>query len=123
MQRQLILGLVSLALAAAGCGANAAAASQNSTATIAGTFRIEGGPYPGINRPLSGEIAIHRGGESGPIVARVDAVAGRFQVKLPPGRYIAVGQSARVGGIGCVSTVATATADQTARVAVTCDVP
>jgi hypothetical protein len=123
MQRQLILGMVSLALAAAGCGASAAAASQNSTATIAGTFRIEGGPYPGINRPLSGEIAIHQGSETGAIVARVNAVAGRFQAKLPPGRYVAVGQSERVGGVGCVSTVTTASAGQTAHVAVSCDVP
>jgi hypothetical protein len=123
MQRHQVLSLLALAVVAAGCGTSSAASSPSSTATIAGTFRIEGGPYPGINRPLSGEIAIHRGSQSGPVVVRVDAVAGRFQVKVSPGRYVAVGQSARVGGIGCVSTARSVSADQTVHVTVSCDVP
>jgi ABC-type Fe3+-hydroxamate transport system substrate-binding protein len=125
MQRRLILGILaaSVAMAAAGCGTSSAAPSQSSTATIAGTFRIEGGPYPGINRPLSGEITIHTGSATGRVVARVDAVAGRFQVKVPPGRYVAVGQSERVGGIGCQSSVGTASANHTVHLAVSCDVP
>jgi hypothetical protein len=123
MQRQLILSVLALAVAATACGTSSAATSPKSAATIAGTFRIEGGPYPGINRPLSGEIEIHSGTLSGAVVARVDAVDGRFTVKVPPGTYVAVGQSARVGGVGCVASPRTVTADQTVHVTVSCDVP
>lgn len=52
-----------------------------------GTFRVNGGPYPGIDEALSGTITFE-----GPITEEVSAADGMFTVGLPPGEYKVTGQ-------------------------------
>jgi hypothetical protein len=128
MRLHLSLPAAALALCLAGCATTAAASDHGSTAssqaTIVGTFRIIGGPYPGINRPLSGVIKIHVGSESGRVVAVTTAKAGHFTVAVPPGQYVAVGTSGSQSSLICTSGEAkTVHAQKTSRFAVSCDVP
>lgn len=90
--------------------------------TIVGTFRIEGGPAPGINRPLSGQITIHAGSATGRIVGTATAVSGHFHSTVAPGRYVLVGTTNHVTGALCTADT-TALAGHTAHVGVRCDVP
>ena len=77
------LSLGALGLGLGGCASNTASAittggPTNATTTIVGTFRIQGGPYPGINRPLNGPIEIRANTATGRIVARTTAEHGKF---------------------------------------------
>jgi hypothetical protein len=125
------LGVIAL-VAAAGCGASgssgggtgstASGQPTKATVTIHGTFRIQGGPYPGINRPLSGQITIHAGSETGRVVGTVDAVAGHFHATVAPGRYVLVGKDSGGSDLLCTADT-TALAGHIAHAPVRCDVP
>jgi hypothetical protein len=126
LRQGVLVATAGLCLAA--CAANAAAPSHpppnKADGTIVGTFRIQGGPYPGINRPLSGRIEIHLGSESGRVVATTTAKAGHFTVAVPTGRYVAVGRTGSGSSLLCSSGEAkTVHATKTVNVAVYCDVP
>jgi hypothetical protein len=71
---------------------------------VTGVLREIGGPPPGIDKPLAGEIVVHKGASStGPEVGRVSADStGRFVVRVPPGTYFFVGTPRHVG-ITCSS--------------------
>jgi hypothetical protein len=117
------LGLI--ALSAAGCGSGGSTANgqpAKATVTIRGTFRIQGGPFPGINRPLSGLITIHAGSETGKVVGTVNAVDGHFQTTVAPGRYVVVGKDSGSADLLCTVDT-TALAGHIAHAPVRCDVP
>jgi hypothetical protein len=125
MRQLATIGSLALGLCLVGCGSSSTPGNGNGatpTATIVGAFRIEGGPAPGINRPLDGQITIHAGTTTGHVVATVTAVSGHFRATVPPGRYVAVGKSDGESGIPCTGS-ATALAGHTSHVTVTCDVP
>jgi hypothetical protein len=115
------------ALCAAGCasgssGGDASGQPVKATVAMVGTFRIQGGPAPGINRPLSGTITIHAGSATGKVVDTVTATSGHFHATVAPGRYVLVGTTAHLTGAMC-TTDATAIAGHTVHVGVNCDVP
>jgi hypothetical protein len=119
---------VTAGLCLAACAASAATPNHpppnQADGTIVGTFRIQGGPYPGINRPLSGKIEIHAGSESGRVVATTTAKAGHFIVTVPAGQYVAVGRTGSGSSLLCTSGEAkTVHATKTVHIAVECDVP
>jgi hypothetical protein len=130
MRQLATIGVLAIGLCLAGCSSSSAPATGNNgggtsvapTATIIGTFRIQGGPAPGINRPLDGKITIHANSQTGQVVGSVIASKGRFRTTIAPGRYVFVGMSSRVGGVGCTAS-ATALGGQTVHVNVRCDVP
>jgi hypothetical protein len=127
MKRLAILSLAAFAVCAAGCGDTPATASSQpakATVNVVGTYRIQGGPAPGINRPLSGTIVIHVNSETGKIVDTVTAVKGHFTATVAPGRYVAVGTTGSGASLICSSGLATtATAGHTLHLNVRCDVP
>lgn len=72
---------------------------DRNAANVLGTFRMVGGPAPGISRPLSGTIAIHKNNRNGRIVKTVHAAGrGMFATFLPTGRYWLVGTSPQFDG-------------------------
>jgi hypothetical protein len=126
LQQSVLVATAGLCLAA--CAANAATPNHpppnKPDGSIIGTFRIQGGPYPGINRPLSGTIEIHVGSETGQVVATTTAKAGHFTVAVPAGRYVAVGRTGSGSSLLCTSGEAKAVhATKTVHLAVYCDVP
>jgi hypothetical protein len=127
MRIRLSLGVVALAVCLAGCSSSTSAPSSRSQAsdgTIIGSFRIVGGPSPGINNPLSGTIEIHLMSATGRVIATTTAVSGHFRVAVPPGDYVATGTSARQSGVPCTSDSRTdVRAKATAHLTVSCDVP
>lgn len=85
---------------------------------VDGTFRVGGGPYPGIDEPLSGTITF-----TGPVTERVSASDGTFTVGLPPGEYKVSGQpEGHFAAVICASTTVTVAAAKTERVDVACAV-
>ena len=66
------------------CVLGACAEDDARLATVTGTFRVSGGPAPGINEPLSGIIVFD--GEGADIEVSVPQ-SGRFEVRLPGGDY------------------------------------
>ena len=128
MRHHVLLGLTTLALLAAGCGHSQSTPGDltggHRDATIAGRFRIVGGPAPGINRPLSGRIEVHAGTATGKVVAVTSTTSsGVFSVSVPAGRYVLVGLTGHSTGAACTSGLPTPVAGQTARATVQCDVP
>ncbi len=119
------LGLAACVAGAAGCATTSAHASgqpAKATVTIRGTFRIQGGPYPGINRALSGRITIHAGTATGKVVGTANAVSGHFRATVAPGHYVLVGQDSEGSDLLCTADT-TAVAGHVAHAAVRCDVP
>jgi predicted lipoprotein len=110
-------------------GENGSAAATDTpdrqAANVRGTFRMVGGPYPGISRPLTGTITIHQQNHDGPVVKTVQtATRGTFATRLSPGRYWFVGTSSHVTGVGCANLHAvTVTDGGVARVQVVCAIP
>jgi hypothetical protein len=127
MMRLAILGVAAVAVCAAGCSSTPATAISppaKATVNVVGTYRIQGGPAPGINRPLSGTIVIHANSETGKVVETVTAVKGHFTTTVAPGRYVAVGTTGSGASVICTSGLAaTATAGHTLHLNVRCDVP
>lgn len=97
--------------------------SGSGQATIAGTFRAIGGPYPGISQPMSGRVVVHIGTAQGRAVASTRATHGRFRVAVPPGRYVLVGDYPSLPGPFCVSQPTSVRAGNTARAHVICPIP
>jgi hypothetical protein len=124
-----LLGLAALALLAAGCGHSQSSPGNptggHGDGTIAGRFRIVGGPAPGIDRPLSGRIDVHAGAATGKVVAVTSTTSsGAFSVSVSAGRYVLVGLTGHSTGASCTSGLpTTVAAGQTARAIVQCDVP
>jgi hypothetical protein len=127
MKRLAILSLAAFAVCAAGCGDSPATASTQpakATVDVVGTYRIQGGPAPGINRPLSGTIVIHSGSETGKIVDTVTATNGHFHATVAPGSYVAVGTTGSGAHLICTSGLpAKAKPGHTLHLNVRCDVP
>jgi hypothetical protein len=64
-------------------------------ATVTGTLRMIGGPSPGVNRTVSGNVtATNQSGQRFSTTARDD---GNFAMELPPGVYDIVGHSPNFG--------------------------
>ena len=84
---------------------------------VSGTFRVSGGPYPGVDEPLSGIVAFDgRGTEE------VTASDGTFALELPPGTYTVTGQpqEGRFAPTTCPPKTLTVVADQVSTVEVSC---
>lgn len=65
------------------------------TVEVSGDFLMSGGPYPGRDVPLSGTVVF----ESPDATLRVTVgSSGRFQVRVPPGRYEVTGTSPHING-------------------------
>jgi hypothetical protein len=93
------------------------------TGTVEGTFREVGGPAPGLNVALDGQIVVHLPGDSNAITAGGRATRGRFLLSVPPGRWVIDGTSTTVPGAVCSSTNAvTVTAEETTHAAVFCQI-
>lgn len=94
---------------------------QPTSATVGsvdGTFRVNGGPSPGLDEPLSGTITFE-----GPVMEEVSAAHGTFTVALPPGEYKVTGlPEGHFAAATCSSTTVTVTALRTERVEVACAV-
>jgi hypothetical protein len=106
--------------------AQTVATPSHAKAAVAGRFRIVGGPYPGINHPLSGTIEVHVRSLRGPVAARVKAVDGTFAVRLAPGAYVFAGKSGQLtgDGPGCSSDrPVSIRSGRTNLITVQCDVP
>jgi hypothetical protein len=91
---------------------------------VTGTFREVGGPLPGVDRPLVGDITVYSGASTnGPqvTVAHTDA-NGRFRVVLNPGTFFFVGRSSLVGGVPCTSGGPVTLTTAAASVFVTCHI-
>lgn len=83
---------------------------------VAGTFRINGGPAPGIDEPLSGTVTF-----DGPVTEDVGAVSGTFTVGVPPGEYTVTGQpKGHFAAATCPAAAITVTEEQTSPVEVMC---
>jgi hypothetical protein len=106
-------------------GSSATSAGGRVAADVRGTFRMVGGPYPGISRPLQGTITVHENTRDGKVVQTVTTDKhGKFATFLPPGRYWFVGTSRHITGMGCPNVHAvTVTAAATAHVQVVCAIP
>ena len=87
------------------------------TGSVAGTFRVNGGPYPGVDKPLSGTVTFDgRGTEE------VTTPDGTFNLELPPGTYTVTGQpqEGRFAPTTCPSETVTVVAEQVTTVEVSC---
>lgn len=85
--------------------------------SVAGTFRVSGGPSPGVDEPVSGTVTSKgRGTEE---VAQSD---GTFAIELPPGTYTVTGhpQKGRLAPTTCTSEAVTVVAEQVTTVEVSC---
>jgi hypothetical protein len=115
------------ALAAAfvgGCGSSGKGHRTPST-PVTGTFHEVGGPAPGVDIPLAGDITVYSGTSASGIqvtVLHTDA-KGHFHVDLNPGTFFFVGRSPIVSGASCTSSGPVVLTSAPASVAVTCSVP
>jgi hypothetical protein len=91
---------------------------------VAGTFREVGGPSPGIDRPIAGDITVYLGtSASGAQVTVIHTDAkGQFHVVLAPGTFFFVGRSPDVGGVPCTSAGPVTLTSAPASVVVTCQI-
>jgi hypothetical protein len=99
-------------------------AIPTTTGRITGTLRIVGGPYPGLNHAVAGNVvATPVGSTSGAAAAHTTATKQGFAFALPPGRYRLSGGS--IGGTTpCQDRgIVTVTRDQTTHANIVCDVP
>lgn len=87
------------------------------TGRVDGTFRANGGPYPGVDEQLSGTITF-----DGPVTEKVAAPGGTFTLELPPGTYTVTGQprEGRFTPTTCPSATVTVMAEQSSAVEVSC---
>ena len=84
--------------------------------SVTGTFRVSGGPAPGIDKPLGGTVTF-----GGPVSEEVSAGNGTFAVTLPPGKYIVTGHpDGHFAAATCPSFAAIVVGEQTSPVEVTC---
>lgn len=85
--------------------------------TVTGTFRLTGGPYPGIDWPLGGTVVFE-----GPVTERVKVGAnGTFTVGLLPGEYTVTGVPERYfADAKCQSASATIASKNPSKVEVGC---
>ena len=120
-------------LAACAAGPGHVAARSPSAGRVTGKFLLEGGPLgPGGTQPTARPIPglIQFSSARRRVSVRVGS-SGIFQVSLPPGRYAVKGYSpyvSQAGGNGteipCSQPISVRiTADQIARITVTCVVP
>ena len=118
-----LLGAAVLLAAMTGCSVEGADDTPSpqptpaATGSVAGTFRVSGGPLPGVDEPLSGTVTFDgRGAEE------VTTPDGTFNLELPPGTYTVTGQpqEGRFAPTTCPSETVTVVADQVTTVAVSC---
>lgn len=85
--------------------------------SVAGAFGVSGGPYPGVDGPLSGTITF-----DGRVAEEVTASDGTFALELPPGIYTVTGQplEGRFAPTTCPSQTVTVVAEQVTTVEVSC---
>lgn len=87
----LLLGVLFVAALSSCSEADGKEAKPSAPNTVAvdvtGTFRVTGGPAPGIDKPLGGTVTF-----DGPVSEQVSAQDGTFTVGLPPGQYAVTGQ-------------------------------
>jgi hypothetical protein len=124
MQRSDAAALVAAAavVALAGCSGLGGSESQGSTrqpdpdVSLTGTFRVVGGPTPGIDKPLVGTLTFE-----GPVTEETTATHGTFTVDLPPGDYVVTAQPhGHFAAAACLPTKVTVLAAQTPGVEVAC---
>jgi hypothetical protein len=65
--------------------------SASAPVTISGTFRIVGGPPPGIDHPITGTIVATA--TSGRAYTAIAGADGRYSLRVPRGTYTIVGHS------------------------------
>lgn len=87
------------------------------TGSVAGTLRVHGGPYPGVDKPLSGTVTFDGRGTQ-----EVTTPDGTFALELPPGTYIVTGQpqEGRFAPTNCPSETVTVVAERVTTVEVSC---
>ena len=115
------LGLAAL-LVLAGCSDDVGNPNPTPTdapdqgVSVTGTFRVQGGPTPGIDEPLGGTVTF-----DGPASEEVDAPNGTFTVALPPGTYTVTGHPAgNFAAADCPSATVVVADEQASPVEVTC---
>lgn len=114
------VGVAILLTALAGCIEGVATplppSKPSTVVSVDGTFRVSGGPHPGIDAPLSGTVTFE-----GPVTEKVSAADGLFTAGLPPGEYKATGQpEGHFATATCLSTTVTVAARHTERIKVVC---
>jgi hypothetical protein len=117
-------GIGLLVAGAAGCRSGPPRHPAPST-PVTGTFREVGGPAPGIDRPLAGEILVYEGASSRgtQVNAAHSDASGRFRLVLGPGTFFFVGRSPSVAGALCTSDGPVTLSTAPRSVAVTCSIP
>jgi len=105
-----------------------AASTSHQSGTVIGTFRIIGGPPPGLNLAIQGTVIFipKRSTQGLPVKVAVNAT-GRFVVRLRPGTWTATASSPHDnhnehGVCGALHPVVVEL-DKSTRVAVLCEVP
>ena len=67
-------------------------------ATVSGVLRLSGGPAPGTGTAVAGTVYAFRdsSGTGSPVATAVADASGRFEMRLPPGRYYLRGESPKL---------------------------
>jgi hypothetical protein len=99
--------------------------SSASLGTVSGEFLEIGGPSPGVQQGLAGDIVFHLGSPTGHVVgSAVASSRGGFQATLPAGRYIVVGASPSLSDANCGGTSPVVVrAGATVHIQVVCPIP
>jgi hypothetical protein len=94
-----------------------------------GTFRLEGGPFPGLDEGVAGRVTFRSTSPgSSPSFSTTTAGDGEFSIVVPPGRYAVTAESPMIEGNGQEMRCAApgpvvVKRGVTANVSVSCDVP
>src|SRR6266508_439699 len=99
-----VFSLGALIAGVVGCSSGGHGGPTPST-PVTGTFRMVGGPAPGIVRPLVGDVTVYSGTSASGLqvmVLHTDA-KGQFHVDLAPGTFFFVGRSPDISGVPCTS--------------------
>lgn len=131
MKRLAVVGtaLAVVATVASGCTSN-----HPPTGTVAGTYRLTGGPSPGVNRAEPGTVWAYAGRVTLSQMLTIQAVAhvntnaaGRYALTLRPGQYTLLGaqglsHSVKADGCGAPVVVRVRASTRTS-VDLVCSVP
>jgi len=98
-KRLVVAAALVMGLVLSGCATRTASPTSAPHSGVSGTCQIDGGPAIMTSsgpaspprRPFPGQVVVHSGGSSGPVVGRVQTdKMGRFRLELPPGTYTLV---------------------------------
>jgi hypothetical protein len=128
MKRDIVVVLMTCLspLALLGSIDGSAGASQAMYGTVSGTFRMVGGPYPGLNELVPGIVTMSPAKNNRQHAVRiVVTTSGRFSTRVGVGTWSVSGRTPKDdhSETPCGGTRITVTNHQTVRVSVQCDVP